>query len=91
MEQIFCCSCDGKLKEGITDFIVKVGDDIIDIKNVPALICEDCGEKFYTPDVSRKIDQVMKTYFEKKRSNVNDKQSDLTFNKVSAIQVELPA
>ncbi len=91
MTQDFCCSCDGKLKKGMTDFIVRAGDDIIIITKVPALICEDCGEKYYTPEISRKIDVVMKNYFDRKRSCVEDKQSELSFHTVNAIQIELPA
>lgn len=89
MSKKFCGSCDGELKEGITDFIVQVGDDIIKITKVPALICEDCGEKYYSPETSKKIDVVMKDYFERKRSRV--KKSELSYQTVNAIQIELPA
>ena len=91
MTQGFCCSCNGKLKKDITDFIVRVGDDIVIITKVPALICEDCGEKYYTPEISRKIDEVMKNYFERKRSHVEDERSEPSFRTVNAIQIELPA
>lgn len=91
MSKKFCGSCDGELKEGITDFIVQVGDDIIKITKVPALICEDCGEKYYSPETSKKIDVVMKDYFERKRSQVKNKKSELSYQTVNALQVELPA
>jgi YgiT-type zinc finger domain-containing protein len=86
-----CGTCDGKLKEGITDFIVQVGDDIIKITKVPALICEDCGEKYYSPETSKKIDVVMKDYFENKRSHAKNKKTELSYQTVYALQVELPA
>lgn len=91
MEQKICGSCDGELKMGITNFIVQVGDDVIIIRKVPALICEDCGEKYYTPEVSRRIDVVMKKYFDMKRSHMDEKESGSSFSKAHAIQTELPA
>lgn len=54
-----CSFCKGKLKKGKTDFTVKTGNSIVSVKNVPAFICENCGEAYYEPDVSKKIDKVM--------------------------------
>jgi YgiT-type zinc finger domain-containing protein len=81
MGQDKCCFCDGKLKKGSTDLVIKVDDEIISIKDIPACICENCGEKFFTPDISRKIDEVMKEYFEGKLSS----------RPIKAREVELPA
>lgn len=81
MGQDTCCFCDGKLKKGTTDLVIKVEDEIISIKDIPACICENCGEKFFTPDISRKIDEVMKGYFEGK----------LASHPIKAREVELPA
>ena len=61
-----CSLCKGKLYEGKTEFIVRVGDEIIAIKDVPAYICENCGETYFTPEYSRKIDEVMKKFHEGK-------------------------
>jgi YgiT-type zinc finger domain-containing protein len=76
-----CCNCKGKLHQGKTEFVVKVGNEIISIKDVPALICENCGEAYFTPEISRKIDEVMKEYHEGK----------LSYRQISAIEVDLPA
>ena len=48
--------------------MVKVDNEVIIIKNVPVLICENCGEKFYSLKVSRKMDKIMKAYHEGKLS-----------------------
>lgn len=56
-----CIFCKSKLVEGKTEFVTKVGEQIIAIKDVSAYICENCGEAYYTPEVSRKIDIVMKS------------------------------
>ncbi len=58
-----CCYCAGKMREGRHDFMARVGDEIIVIKDVPALICDTCGEVEYTLEVSREIDVIMKDFF----------------------------
>ena len=35
---------------------------MISIKEVPAYVCENCGEAYYTPEISRKIDKVMRDF-----------------------------
>ncbi len=54
-----CTFCKGKLVEGKTEFVVKVGDKVLTVNDVSAYICEECGEAYYTPDVSEKIDVIM--------------------------------
>ena len=61
-----CTFCKGKLVEGKTEFVVKVGDKVLTVKDVSAYICEECGEAYYTPDVSEKIDVLMKKFHESK-------------------------
>ncbi len=54
-----CSFCKGRLVEGETGFVVKAGKELLSIKDVPAYICEECGEAYYTPEVSEKIDKIM--------------------------------
>jgi len=54
-----CTLCKGTLRGGKTECIARVGDMIIVIKDVPALICDRCGETYYSVEVSRKMDSVM--------------------------------
>jgi YgiT-type zinc finger domain-containing protein len=58
-----CCRCSGKMREGRHDFMAKVGNEIVVIKDVPALICDTCGEVEYTLQISREIDVIMKEFF----------------------------
>lgn len=58
-----CCRCSGKMHEGEHDFMVRAGNEIVVIKDVPALICDTCGEVEYTLEVSREIDVIMKEFF----------------------------
>lgn len=58
-----CCRCVGKMREDSHDFMARVENEIIVIKDVPALICDTCGEVDYTLEVSREIDVIMKDFF----------------------------
>ena len=42
---------------------------MISIKDVPAYICENCGEAYFTPEISRKIDEVMRDFHGTKNGN----------------------
>ena len=57
-----CSFCKGNLYEGKKEFVAKVGDEVISIEEVPAYVCENCGEAYYTPEISRKIDKVMRDF-----------------------------
>lgn len=57
-----CTFCKGKLIEGKTEFMVKVDEKVLTVKDISAYICEECGEAYYTPEVSEKIDQLMKKF-----------------------------
>ena len=55
-----CTFCHGTLTEGKSQFIARVEDVVIVIRGVPAFVCEQCGEAYYSVDISEKIDEVMK-------------------------------
>jgi YgiT-type zinc finger domain-containing protein len=59
-----CSFCKGKLVQGKTDFVVKVGKEVLTIKDISAYICAECGEAYYAPEVSKKIDNIMKKFHE---------------------------
>jgi len=59
-----CSLCGGKLYEGKTEFIARVEDKVVVIKDIPAYVCEECGEAYFTPEVSKKIDKVMRDFHE---------------------------
>ena len=58
-----CGCCKSKLHEGITEFVVKVKDEVVVIKDVPALVCDCCDEAYITPEVSEKIDEIMEEFY----------------------------
>jgi len=63
-----CGLCRGKLHWGETDFVARVGDEVISIRGVAAYVCENCGEAYFTPEISRKIDEVMEDFHQGKLS-----------------------
>jgi len=54
-----CSLCKGNINKGKTDLTLKKENVIISVKEIPAFICENCGEAYFTPEVSRKLDDVM--------------------------------
>ena len=52
------CKCD-TVKESTTTHVVNYKNRIIVIKNVPCEECEQCGEKFYTDEVSTHLETIV--------------------------------
>ena len=51
-----CSFCHNEhLSERLVDFDFWWGDRLVLMKAVPALVCEDCGEKYFRPEVSDKM------------------------------------
>ncbi len=57
-----CSICKGRILQEETEFIAHVENQVIVIKNVPAWVCDNCGEAYFSPNTSRKIDIVMKDF-----------------------------
>ncbi len=54
-----CSFCKGKLVKGKHEFVVKAEETVLTIKDVDTFIC---GEAFYTPETSRRIDKLMRRF-----------------------------
>ena len=54
-----CFMCKGKLEEKNTTFMVELDNCIIIIKNVPSLVCEQCGEGLYSNEVSKQLEKLV--------------------------------
>ena len=61
-----CALCNGKLEESTTEFMARASGEVVIINDVPARVCEQCGEAYYTVEISRKIDAVMSEAHRKK-------------------------
>ena len=66
MEPDRCSFCKGRLIKGKTEFIVRVESELLVIRDIPAYVCEECGEVYYTPAISRKIDRIIERFHESK-------------------------
>lgn len=53
-----CYFCRGKLVEQITTVDFWWGDDLKIIENVPAEICQQCGEKYIKAEVYKEMERL---------------------------------
>jgi YgiT-type zinc finger domain-containing protein len=58
-----CSLCGGVLRKGKTELVIRVGEEIVVIKDIPAYVCENCGEPYFTPETSRRIDKIMEDFY----------------------------
>lgn len=51
-----CAVCKmGEMQAGETTLLLERGESIIIIKDVPAHICENCGEKYFDAHITREV------------------------------------
>ena len=53
-----CPSCKGSIEEGRTIFSVELTVGVLIVRNVPAHICNQCGEKFISDDVMKVLEKI---------------------------------
>jgi YgiT-type zinc finger domain-containing protein len=39
---------------------LRVGKELVVIEDVPATVCENCGERVFTPEVTRQVQSIAK-------------------------------
>lgn len=54
-----CVLCKANLAKGNVNHIVDLGEGIIIIKNVPAKICEQCGEYFLDTSTALRLETIV--------------------------------
>lgn len=54
-----CFMCKGQMRPGNVNHIVDRDGEIIIIKNVPAIVCKQCGEAFYDNEVMKKVEKIV--------------------------------
>ena len=50
-----CVYCGYGFEKKVVNFIYDENDRYIVIENVPANVCQNCGEKLYSPEVTDKL------------------------------------
>jgi len=58
-----CVFCGGMLEENVVTFTYEEGDKYLFIEHVPALVCNKCGERIYSPEVTDKLLKFAKDEF----------------------------
>ena len=51
--------CKGDVLRAKNTYIQEFDDCIIIIKNVPALVCSQCGEVYYSDEISDKLEEIV--------------------------------
>ena len=54
-----CFRCKGDIENKLKTHVVTLDKCVIIIKNVPALVCNQCGEVYFTDDVMRKLEGIV--------------------------------
>lgn len=63
-----CINCSGKLKKQKIDIVRYWGDQLIALNNVPALVCQKFGERYFEPKVRERMDERIKQILDRKTS-----------------------
>ncbi|GHV32496.1 hypothetical protein FACS18949_03590 [Clostridia bacterium] len=54
-----CFYCKGDMESRVVSHPVDLGDCVVVVKNVPALVCRQCGEVCYTGTVSKQLETIV--------------------------------
>ena len=54
-----CIMCKGNTTQMKNTYIQEFENCIIIIKNVPALVCSQCGEVYYSDDIAEKLEEIV--------------------------------
>ena len=72
-----CFMCKGETEKKLVNYLVDIDNTIIIIKEVPANVCKQCGERYFDNDVMKNlekiIDEVKKVSIEMSIVNYNEK------------------
>ncbi len=54
-----CFFCKAEMKNELRTFMLEVGSSILIIKNVPSIVCTQCGQISYSLDISQKLESIL--------------------------------
>lgn len=60
-----CTFCGGEVEERRIDYDYRRRGHLLVFRNVPAGVCRQCGEKYFKPDVLKKMDENFHAIFER--------------------------
>ena len=56
-----CFMCKGTVCGGFSTFTVDMGTCIVIVKNVPALICDQCGDTCYNDETAGRLEEIVRS------------------------------
>lgn len=65
-EKDLCDLCGGELEHKMVDIELHIQKELLICEDLPADVCKQCGEKYFSAEVSTKIDEFVKKYKEEK-------------------------
>ena len=51
--------CGGRLEEQEVEVVKKSDENVVVIKETPAMVCIQCGERYYSADTVKKIEKII--------------------------------
>ncbi|MBR6259735.1 MAG: YgiT-type zinc finger protein [Oscillospiraceae bacterium] len=54
-----CFFCKGDMEPALTKFIVDLDDVVVIVKNVPAMVCTQCGEKSFDDATMERLEEIV--------------------------------
>jgi YgiT-type zinc finger domain-containing protein len=54
-----CNVCHGKVEKKLTTFTQWYRERFVIVENVPAWVCERCGETYYDPDIAEQVQSLV--------------------------------
>lgn len=54
-----CFFCKGQTVATTTKFIVDLGYCVVIVKNVPAQVCQQCGESSFSNEVAQRLEKIV--------------------------------
>lgn len=55
-----CYFCKGKVEPRLVEFDGRWKEHRVIVRDVPAEVCTQCGEQYFTPEVSRRLEELVK-------------------------------
>lgn len=54
----YCFICSGNVEKGTTTFVIDLKSSLIVVRNVPALVCTQCGEEWIEDSIAIELEQI---------------------------------
>jgi YgiT-type zinc finger domain-containing protein len=56
-----CPLCQGSVADGSTTFTVDLGEGIVVVRDIPALVCSQCGEEWLDDSTAAKLENIVES------------------------------